>query len=85
MHILKICTKNSEKFRLYRSEFAKLWALRALVPTCFAHHCHAPYQSLIRALHSYTSLASSIGVLGPLPVAVFLQLRGKVRFVLHSN
>lgn len=85
MHILKICTKTSEKFRLYQSEFAKLCAVRALVPTCFTHHCHAPYQSLIRALRAYTSLASSIGALWPLPFAVFLQLKGKVRFVLHSN
>ena len=79
MHILKICTKNLEKFRLYQSEFAKLCALHALVPTCFTHHCHAPYQSLIRALCAYTSLASSIGTLWPLPFAVFLQLKGIVR------
>ena len=59
--------------------------MRALVPTCFTHHCHAPYQSLIRALRAYTSLASSIDALWPLPFAVFLQLKGKVRFVLHSN
>lgn len=74
MYILKICTKNLEKFRLYQSEFAKLCALHALVPTCFTHHCHAPYQSLIRALCAYTSLASSIGTLWPLPLFYRVKL-----------